>query len=172
LQKLLQFYRKCNDLEGIAEATASIARNETELKDLKTKVRNSSDKLSETTKKRQQHARKRSMSTSSLPKFIATESETAPPTKSSGTKQPVVVNSCPVTPETKGPHALYEFVGVHYGELTCKAGDLLTTKSENGEWILCVLTETGKEGWLPKSYVSVVKEDVVRPSVKTPFDED
>ncbi len=190
LQKLLQFYHKCNDTEGIAEATASIVRTESELNQLKKKMRESGNKpdvAEETSKKR--HQRKRSMSTSSLPKMIegefsmpsspkptakvaipastavklAATVEAAAPATKVVSQPPAVVAAAPEP--KKGSHALYDFVGVNEGELTCKQGDELTVKSENGEWLLCALVATGKQGWLPKSYCH-------RGAPKNPFDDD
>ncbi len=87
LQKLLQFYRKCDDKEGVAEATASIARNEAELAELRAQQagKAAAPEAEGSGKKRLQHARKRSMSTSSLPKFV--DGDFAPP-QSAPAQQP------------------------------------------------------------------------------------
>lgn len=150
--------------------------------ELKQKVRSSSDKLvvAEETNKKRQHARKRSMSTSALPKMIAASSGAAVASAPKLTDYVVASPSAvrrpdPVKPvksaPTDGSCALYDFTGANEGELTCKAGDALVAKSENGDWILCELTGSGKVGWLPKSYVRKGKE-AEAPKVKTPFDED
>lgn len=81
--------------------------------------------------------------------------------------EPVAAAPRPATAAVPAPvsRALYDFTGANEGELTCKAGDALTVKSENGDWVLCVLAEGGKLGWIPKSYVLIAK-------TRTPFDDD
>jgi hypothetical protein len=64
----------------------------------------------------------------------------------------------------KGSYALYDFTGVNEGELTCKQNDSLEVQSENGDWLLCALVATGKQGWLPKTYV-------FRAPARNPFDD-
>ncbi len=146
------------------------------------------DVAEETAKKR--HQRKRSMSTSALPKIIdgefaapsspktgarfaastAKPSATVTETVAAASAAPVAAQPQPqpkavVTEPKKGSYALYDFVGVNEGELTCKQGDELTVKSENADWLLCALVATGKQGWLPKSYCH-------RGAPKNPFDDD
>ncbi len=165
--------------QGINEATASIARIESELAELKQKVRMSAEKpaVAEETNKKRQHARKRSMSTSALPKMISATNAAASTSVAIPSAKDVASPAAVRRPEPaavvapkkpEGSRVLYDFTGVNEGELTCKAGDSIVAKSENGDWVLCVLTESGKQGWLPKSYCHIVKEV----KAKTPFDDE
>ncbi|XP_018089463.1 HCK proto-oncogene, Src family tyrosine kinase L homeolog isoform X2 [Xenopus laevis] len=50
--------------------------------------------------------------------------------------------------------ALYDYDGVHPGDLTFRKGDHLLLKKESGEWWEACLISTGEEGFVPSNYVA------------------
>ncbi|KAM4692018.1 tyrosine-protein kinase HCK [Rhinophrynus dorsalis] len=52
--------------------------------------------------------------------------------------------------------ALYDYDGVHPGDLTFRKGDQLQLIEESGEWWKARLIDTGEEGFIPSNYVGRV----------------
>ena len=161
LRKLLQFYTKCSDAEGIAEAMESIARNDKEIAELRADDGSGAAKPSGA-QRRRQHARNRSLSTSALPNIVRADQQALHKAPMGKPKQSpkVVHHSSSSSPdigaktEQKDSNlyvALYKFQGANDSELSIEAGDEIIVKSENADWYLGVLAG-GKQGWFPKNY--------------------
>ncbi|XP_015252314.1 PREDICTED: tyrosine-protein kinase HCK-like [Cyprinodon variegatus] len=50
--------------------------------------------------------------------------------------------------------ALYDYEGIHEGDLGFKKGEKLRILEESGEWWRAMLISTGKEGYIPSNYVA------------------
>ncbi|KAM4602341.1 tyrosine-protein kinase HCK-like, partial [Discoglossus pictus] len=76
----------------------------------------------------------------------------------------VTANKTTISPEApavggqEGEHllALYDYDGVHPGDLTFRKGDHLELIEESGEWWRARLVQTGEEGYIPSNYVGRV----------------